>query len=474
MKRIICMLLALGMLMCSGLSVLADNLDFMTKTYKSMNAEMEISFDLRKPLEILDVVNEFGYSEIGDIKELVSSIFESVITMDMSAVMSEDYSSMQAAVKMNSNIPFKLNDDFGGNVYFNASSWIDMDLNADTPKYNIISKTPFSNKYMIIDIFEEGEDIFDVSQTITSLLNKDTVEKIQTSTLKSIEENAQIDVNGNTVKIVFDDNGAKKYLFDIIEIIFTLDEYNEIFAELTGSNEEIIQVLAMAETFISGIKLFDSIELTYVLDNNGYISEENAVINLNLNVYDIMSAIGSEDEYITKENSNICLAINLNAKYTDVNKDIKIEFPELNDENSINLNDMSRIESEIVPEAEGYENYVSPYIYFSCEGYPLIQNDVVYFPFRPAMQSIDENLEINADKGIITVNLDDNILKIQENTYSAEYQGQSVSLDNKLFERNGTLYITDEFMLEVLGYKMTDMMVFSYDDIETSYSFEKQ
>ena len=474
MKRIICMLLVLGMLMCSGISVLAVDLDFMTKTYTSMNAEMKISFDLKRPLEILDVVNEYGFGEYGDINELVTSIFDSVITMNMSASMSEDYSSLQTSVDMKSNIPFKLNDDFGGNVYFNVSNWIDMDLNADTPKYNIISKTPFSNKYMIMDIFEEGKDIFDASQIINSLLNKDTIEKIQALTLKSIKENAQIDVNGNTVKIVFDDNGAKNYLFDIIETIFSLDELGELFTELTGSNEEIVQALAMAETFISGLNIFDSIEITYVLDNNGYISEENAVINLNLNVYDIMSTFGIEDEYITKENSNICLAINSNAKYTDVNKEIKIEFPEINDENSINLNDMDRFEAGIIPEAEGYENYVSPYINFTSKGYPLIQNDVVYFPFRPAMQSIDENLEISAENGIITVNLDDNILKIQENTYSAEYQGQIITLDNKLFEKNGTLYITDEFMLEVLGYKMTDMMVFSYDDIETSYSFEKQ
>jgi hypothetical protein len=465
MKRLLCILLVMAVFMCTGVSVMAWELDFLTKEYKSMTADMEVSFELRKPIELLDYVNELGFDEYGDIKELVSSIFKSVITMNVSSVISDDYNRMQAAVKTNSDIPFKLNDDFGGNVYFNNLSWIDMDLNAEDQKYLTINKTPFSNKYIVYDLFKADKSMAEV---LNSVLNQETMKKVQLETIKSIEENADININKNEITVTFDDAGAKKYLLDIFELLFSIEEYKNIFDDITGMEFDIVQGVAVAETFIQNIKIFDSIIINYVIDD-GYISQENAQINIDLNIYDIMAVIGVSDEFITKENSDICFTVNLKCKYSDVNKVKEIKFPEISEENSLDMNDT--YDYEYLPEVYD-EDYVSPYIFFETPDYPDIKDNIVYFPFRGAVTAIDELCEITADNGIITAVINDKILKIQENTYAAEYDGESFNLENKLSEKNGILYVTDEFMFKVLGYKLTDIYTGIYDEIYTSYTFE--
>ena len=73
------------------------------------------------------------------------------------------------------------------------------------------------------------------------------------------------------------------------------------------------------------------------LDDRNLIKNQTVTLNIKMNLAELMETFNSQNEAVTKENSNIEISIVMDSSYSKINEQIDIEFPELTEENSIDL-----------------------------------------------------------------------------------------------------------------------------------------
>ena len=406
MKKLIATTLFVAMIFCCIPAQAAQkpSLDFLNFTYvdhPNINQSGVMEFKLNKPLLCLEAVEQMAdeYDELDsyDIKKIAEGLFDS--KMFISSKLKAENGGKKIAVEthMKSQTPLVINNNLTIAANANTSVWMDIDLGTQAG-IDYIMSVPYGSKYMLMNTKEiadymEDESVSAAFDSVKNMLSAESMSAINQKNIESIYKNANVSGSSRNVKITFTDIGFKKYMGDIFAMTF----------EMMGENpyedyglEGLVELMAKVPFFAD-----EAVVMEYTLDSRGRITKQKSQINVDLNLYELIAAMGLEPDGLTPENSDICFSIN--SEYDCTYATVKIEKPEITEANSINMAD-----SMTIPEEEYYPE--EDYVYY--DRYPFIEVDNLflnsgnnyYIPLRNVLEAYD--YEVAYADGVISATSD--------------------------------------------------------------------
>ncbi|MBQ2754876.1 MAG: hypothetical protein IJF30_05370 [Clostridia bacterium] len=453
MKRIISMLLVCFMLLPAVCVSAAStpSLDFLknSASIRSVEETGTVSFKLNEPFGLLELLakEEFAQevSNYVDIVALFESLFDSTIQVSAKTELSDDGMKGLTEAHIKSNIVLKANDNLEGDVKTNYSVWMDYDFsNEEKPYFDMIMAQPFAAKYITFNsdlLSQEGVDIAAlIAELYKTALDKDNIAKLNDDAIESVKKNATVTGNSRRVKIVFDDIGLKMYIADVM-----ISALNQADASLLESIDldEIKQALATVPVFGN-----EAMVMECTLDTKGRIEKEKAILNVDFNIYDLMTALGEqpdEESGLTRENCKLNFTAEAQSEYNY--NFVKVEKPVLTEENSIDILKYGDPNYYDEPE-DNYvepETYYSPWVYADIDNNCFAGNDAKYVKLRSFFEGI--GYSVSYDNGTIKVETDSadakhKTLSFVVNSDTVNAENNNVKMVAPVFEKDGASYIS--------------------------------
>lgn len=426
---------------------------------------------------------EFGTTEIGDDLKKSFGVYSDKLSisylMDGTFNSSDDMKKMQMENNINTNISGD-----GHTENTKLTNWIDLDLtDNDNPKYLSITKNNGSEKYLVTDLAS-----YTTVLPIINTFQSDQLQDLANSLNLSVELKKP-EYKDGVYTVTYSDDEIKKAVKDLM-----LDG-EDLFIPILSSSMDIYQnnsdvnptdelnVIGSADdnidikisdisdeqrkeyeaninkyfSLLDNIQIFDKNALTLKtqLDENKHIKSIDYAININTNLYDIITAIGPElgmtdfdiadfESEVTRSGANIKACMHMKCDYNNINGDVKVNIPEITPENSIVI------------------NADTPFIIGLTE--PIDKDGTKLIPLRSfcnAFGITDEN--ISYENGIITVrfNVSDTekfVVTINSADVSLTHTDGSVTsfkLDNPAEIINDRTYVTLNFA-EIFGLKWVE------------------
>lgn len=471
MKRMISTVVSAAILL-SGASAFAAADD---EYYAAMKEQVySAEFDMTMSIDVEEISDDFKKAlEIPDGEMKLDYVYSGAFDM------LEDGKAMRMAMDMTMKIP--------GEEDISVQTYTDMDLtDEEAPVFVQIIKSPDEDKYMVMD-YSQSEELM---AQIGSAFNMGTSEEMQ----KLIEE-----LNSETMY------KEPEYSDGVYSVVYTEQEMKDAVKELMLKGEDIYlpvlsSIAVSAETaassdtaviggadgpsniyiqpaltseitdeereqyraevekwyeILNGVKLFadDAVTMDVTLGENGSIGTLDMGINIDTNLYDLISAVSGElgitdedisETGITKENSDIRIGVSMNCEFENINGEVDVDIPEITEDNSIDV-----FAAYIAPEAAMVVNVET-----------VEYNGAELLPLRSFCNEAGiSNDDISYDNGIVTVECNINgvtafIITINENSVTVkEAQGNErvEEIDAPAVIINDRTYVTFDFA-EILGY----------------------
>ena len=387
-------------------------------------------------------------------------------------------------MQMENNINTNISSD-GHTKNTKLTNWVDLDLtDNDNTKYLSIIKNDDSEKYLAADLANYNA----VSSSIINTLQSEQLQDLANSLNLSVELKKP-EYKDGVYTVTYSDAEIKETVKDLMfdcEHFFipflssTMDVHQNNFdanptdklnaigsADVSTdiklsdiSDEQRKEYDANTDKWFSlldNIQIFDKDGLTLKtqLDDNKHIKSIDCTININTNLYDIITAVGPKfgmtdsdiDDFeseVTRSGSNIKAYMHMKCDYSNINGDVKVNIPEITPENSIVI------------------NADTPFIIGLTE--PIDKDGTKLIPLRSfcnAFGITDEN--ISYENGIITVkfNISDTekfVVTINSTDVSLTHTDGSVTsfkLDNPAEIIDDRTYVTLNFA-EIFGLKWVE------------------
>ena len=433
----------------------ATSLDFLTKSASMSNIEQSGTLELKlnEPFGLLELLIESEGADASsnyiDIAMLVESLFDTTISINTKTKADNNGKMYLTETHLKSNIPFKANKNLEGDIRTNYSVWTEYDFSdEENPYFNMIMSHPFAAKYITADsdLLKQNRVIEskEILQVYKAMFDSKKVAGLNDEIVECIKANATVNVNSKKVKIAFTDAGLKAYLIDTITSVLgetkkeTLDEN-----DINQTKETLSQVPLFGEKALT---------IDYTLDYKGRIISENAVLNVNLNLYDLMTALGEEEppeeSGITRDmcKMNFSISCNTDYKYNSV----KIEKPVLTEENSI---DIFEFEDPYYYEDTEYEDeyydeeYECSWAYANIDGNCFVDGELRYVQLRSFLEDI--GYAVSYDNGVISAEVDNQYVKYKNISFNigsdvAYTESGELGMYFPLIIKDGVTYISVE------------------------------
>ena len=466
MKKIIA--LVVGMVtMLTSVVASARNTDFLGEVHRNYTQETEMSVTFTSSDEIVALLDEVEFSdEINDyidIKAFLRTLLSENSYVNVQADISEDYEKAKIAITGSCEKAITYNKNLNFDFRYQMGMWIDFDL-GEEPKYVLTFSHPFTNKYMVIDVFKEMDEkeVNDTIELLEYVFTKSFIESVQEYSSQIIKEHSKITFSGGRCIVKIDNeglikiiDGMVKYVADAIKVTVGLP------IDLEVPSFEGIQILGS-----------EGLTYTYSFNVNNKVSEVKTDMDVSVDVSKLYTHF-TEEEWEYEAKGLLNFDIKTKSKFTKYGT-TKPLFPELTEENSINLNERY---SAMYEEYEGYEEYETPVVsdYIYCwTGNVIVKDDKLYIPLR---QTIEEGYgdaaTINYENGVITVESEYlpgyKKLTLVVNSDTADTDGALHKIDPVLME-DGVVYVSTETFEGMFGWVLSsfycDMLYNTYD-----YSF---
>ncbi len=455
MKKLIAMLLVCALLFSYNI-VWADSvpsLDFLKYSTSICDVEQNgtVNFKLNEPFGLIELLAEGedsgAMSNHIDIAMLCESLFDSTMYVSSKTKMTDNGKMYSTETHFKSNVPFKVNDNLEGDARTNYSVWTELDFSdEENPYFNIIMTHPFAAKYITADsemfLQDGGVALKDFLEVYKVLFEGETRTNLNDGIIESIKRNASVTGNSKKVRIAFTDIGLKMYLTDTIV---------SVLGELDGSMLEGFDAEIVTEA-LSKVPVFgnEAMVMEYTIDSKGRITEEKTTLNVDLNIYDLMSALGEEEppeeSGITRDNCKINFTVKSqnSFKYNSV----KIEKPVLTEENSVDIFEYEDPYYYDEPEYDDenyYEEYYSPWVYANIDNSCYADGELKYVQLRSFLENMDYS--ISYDIGEIRAKTDSKYVKHKEfffvvGSNVAYTESCSINMYVPLFIKDGVSYIS--------------------------------
>jgi len=468
MKKIISILLTLLIVTCSMCvcSAEAPSLDFLEKSALCEVIEQSgaVDFKLNKPFTVLEELQkseDFKWmSNHIDIVSVFESLFDSTMNINAKVKLGDSKKEFEAHIK--SNVPFKINDNLDGDVRSKYDFWGSVDFSDDAnPYFDMIMSHPFAAKYITVDseLLKENDAVTneEILEVYKATFDAEKISELNQKTIESIKKNASINKTTNGVKIQFTDAGLKLYIADVIEAAFGVAG-----VEMLGESD-----LQDVKKVMSEIPFFadEALVLEYMLDDEGRIATEKAVLNVKLNLYDLMAATESDTEGLTKENSTLDFTVTTDTSISY--DDVEIKRPELTEENSVDIFEFEDpyyydpvVGGEYKPEEDYYYSWSSAHFDDSC----IEDGKVKYVKFRSFFE--DMGYTVSYDNGYVRAKINSSEGKFKEYCIGigsdvAYTDIHDVNMIKPLILVDGTTYISVEDC-ENLTFKRRESVTYEY------------
>lgn len=482
MKKIISILLVCVMLI-SATAVFASpapSLDFLKQIPLNVEQTGTVSFKLNEPFGLMELIKQTeepqDLSNHVDLTMLFESLFDSTMTVNSKTQISEDGKKWLAEAHINSNILFKANNNLSGDIKANYSVWSDFDFSdEENPYFQTIMTQPDAAKYITMDsdlmLKNDGEAIEELLNVYKILFDAKNLASINDEAVESIKRNAYVTGNSKNVKIVFTDMGLKMYFADVVTSALNRIDKNALDSV---DMDMVKKVLAKVPVFEN-----EAMSIEYTLDSKGRITEEKETLNVNLNIYDLVCAIGGQEylDYIgiTKENSTLNFSVysNTSLKY----KFEKIEKPYLTEENSIDIlhyqdpyydYDFDYDDEEYYDDYD--DEYYSPWCYADIDSNCFGNNGLEYVQLRSFFE--DMGYEVSYKDGAIIAESQSKYVKHKAlcfiaNSATAYTDTQTLNLKMPLVVKDSTAYISVSDCEELANMKRDSV----YYNFDTKYGY---
>ena len=472
MKKIIATLLACTLLLSCNVVWAAStpSLSFLKTNTAVGGTEQSgtVSFKLHKPLEILELLAEDEDSGVMsnyvDIVMLLDSLFDSTMTVRAKTSITNGGKKQLTEAHIKSDIPFKANANLEGDIKTNQSVWTELDFtDAENPYFGMIMAHPFAAKYITLDsdlLLENDEMTAEELVGLCSMLfDSENLVKINDKMLASMEKHATITGNSRKVKITFTDIGLKMYLADIIvSVLGAMD------AAILESYDEDAVKEALQTVPVFGK---EALVTEYTLDAKSRIIGEKTTLNVDLNVYDLITALDGEEPLaesgITKENSAISFAIAEQSTYQYGS--VEIQKPVLTEENSIDIFEYEDPYYYDEPEYDMYEEYYDPWAYANIDANCYEGGEVKYVRLRSFLESA--GYFVSYDNGTIRAQVDSEHAKYKAFCFvigadCAYTDLHDVNMKTPLFLKDGVTYISIDDCENLTNY-VKDGLYYSFE-----------
>ena len=462
MKKIIALLIAM-FTMVAGACVSARSTDFLGDVHRNYTQATEISVTFKSSDDIVALLEEVEFSsEINDyidVKALLSTILSEKSYINVQADISEDYERAKVAITGSSEQAITFNKNLNIDVKSQMGMWIDLDL-GEEPRYILTYSHPMTNKYMVLDVFREmdEDEVNDTIELLKYVFTKSFIDSVQEYSSELIKEHSEINFSGGRCIVKIDNAGLIEILDGIITYVADAIKVTVgLPIDLDVPSLEGIQILGS-----------EGITYTYSLNANNKVSEIKTEADISVDISKLYTYF-TEEEWEYEAKGLLDFDIKSKSSFTRYGT-TKPAFPELTEENSVNLNE--KFESAPEYEADYEEPYYPSYLYCYADDV-ILKEDKIYIPLRHTVEEgYGDTAVIGYDNGIVTVESEYlpgyKKLTLTVNSDVADTDGALHKIDKVLME-NGTVYVSTETFEGMLGWDLT----WAYHNLLTNtYEFE--
>lgn len=457
------------LLLCIGVS--ASDFDMFREVALNYTSESEMAMTFNTSDEFVAALEELNGEEMDlDGSGMMDAymFFGSLLNIEGDSVIkcdiSPDYNKIKVSVESAADVGADINKNLSFSATSKAGVWIDMDISdIANPKCLVIMSSPENKKYQYVDVFETMDEETRLSTLLTLkvLLNDQTVSGINDKVADMYEENATISKDGDTVTITIDNEGFTNIVDEVIDIMA-----GYIAALDPESAEDATEMLEFSLADL-GIQFLG--EKGIVMEYNKDYTECKMVCDMYINFNDMMALMGEEVPEMENE-LVLGFTITETQKIHDKGTTV-IAYPELTEENSIDVNDeYFYIEDDYYDEYEPEYPYYFPSI--SPDYLPIVDGEI-YVPFRAMLEeAYDGNVNIGYENGLITVTseyfTDMETLSFKVGESKATVDGYDFEVGTILLE-NGVTYVSADFFEIVFGWELNSA---NYDLLYDYYYVE--
>lgn len=381
--------------------------------------ESDFEAAMKNPITGANVKMTMGFNidKLGDgLAEDIPTDFDKNmdLSMDMALSASEDGKVLKSKIHMTMQAEEEISQD----------SWLDMDLSdiANPVMTQITSMTDEEGKlrYMVTDMAsyisaDYYESLLDQNNMMGVELNGKTpvyADGKYTITLSDediytlLEEAFSQYTSAASTGIIGGADGPTS-IITVVPAIPTPEASNDII----GYNEDYAaEILPFSPADISKLKLFgeDAITISIGLtDDKQYIHDMDMTIKIDTNVYELINTMGeisgadkdeiqSSLEGLTKENSDFACTIKANMVYSDINTDIKIEFPELTEENTYKITAPAHTKLDVPFEFREIDGAEVPFIQLRglCNAVGITDDNITWDNGKISINYSDDNTAV--------------------------------------------------------------------------------
>ena len=459
MKKLFACIRALVMLLSMGFSSMAELPAFLKTEMNNYSASYRYTLSLGDTADILALLDEMEFLEeietFVDVKSMLTSIFKSTETVEIQADISENYDKMQLAMVSETDASIAFNPNLTLAAKAKAGIWMDMDISAKDPVFQIIMASPVTNKYLVIDLMEimamEAEEEQKMVQAMMkSFMNKDFVQAVQEKSAEIFEQYADIKVRGSKVSVSIDN-----------------DALIAIINQAMQMNEELYAPLMMAQTgaFEEEMPLFpniqilgkDGIKVDYTL-SRGKISTMSMAMDLHLNFSGFAALLG--EEWPFAHQGILDIGMKMDGKVSKIGT-TRVSMPQITADNAVfvaeKLAELYDNEPEPVEEEPAYPNFYAD----GWASYLPVVDGKVYVPLRDTLTSAyGDTVTFGFENGKITVACeyftDFKTLSFMAGDATIYADDMAATIDPVILE-NGTTYISTDAVEGIFGWELSDL-----------------
>ncbi len=464
MKKILSFLL-ITVIMLSGITAYAQIPEFLTKTYTNYTTDYQMSFQLENGAEIVDFIRERMPTDVGIMKVLdLNSIFSSMLSLDatanIKANISEDYKKIQLSATTDYFYDVNAGENMVISLKATAGTWVNMDISATEPVFELIYSYPYSNKYVKQNILEDcsEEEKAQIITIMNLVLNKDFINSFNSTALQLLEKHAKITASGNICTIEIDNAGLIAMIEDFIAVfgakISALMPYFTEAASIGiiggADGPTAIYTTDDTESEMPPEALFPSLEGVQILGSEGIVCKytlngnkpSKAEMNMDISI-DVSEIFG------LAEPLNIDFSVKYDANMSNFGT-TKVGFPVLTEENSVTYKELFDYPT---PDYSG--DYYNPYVWFETNRI-LLPNNLYYLPLRQTMtEAYGDEISIEYQDGKITLQSpwfkEFETLTFQENSATAYVDDKQITI-SPILEQDGTAYISWAVLEELFNW----------------------
>ncbi|MCX8128714.1 MAG: copper amine oxidase N-terminal domain-containing protein [Clostridia bacterium] len=283
----------------------------------------------------------------------------------------------------------------------------------------------------------------------------------------------------SAVKIYSEDNGASVNLTSI--------QAEMMIKMLEDSIAENLEMVNKVFDAIKDVKIVGEkgITISYGINNDGYVASESGSMDFKIDMKEIVTALEKLSEGVVPARAagTIAFGIDYSTEISNINKDVKIVLPELNEKNSFSYTELYEVLNPTIIECYGY----APYSYdenkpvnIEIDGKLLgvgldakVKDYTILVPVRAVSEALGAKVSTNAKNQTVTVHKDDTKIVFKANSNEAEVNGRKYSLAEPMTSINKKNYVPVSMLTDYLAAgtkwnkKTNTLIIYSnYNDME--------